>query len=138
MNNFNDHTARCQIREMVSRYVNAIHTQNQEDFLPLWNEQCTCTLISPAGYFVGIRSIYEDFLLGRIRNKYARIDLLTEKVDIRFVDERNAIVIFQYSTDCINREDGEPSGIAGLETQNYALVDHQWKLTHVHYSVDPR
>ena len=45
-----------------------------------------------------------------------------------------AIVLFSYYTDCIRRENGEPYGIEGLETQVYKKQDGDWKLAHVHYS----
>ena len=126
------------IYKMVERYSNAIHTQKAEDFLPLWNENTLCTLISPSGYYVGIESIYQDFLLEQIRKAYSRIDLIADNVDIRIINDTSAVVIFSYYTDCNRRDTGEPFGIAGLETQVYHKVGDNWKLTHVHYSLNPK
>lgn len=125
------------IRQLVDRYCHAIHTQKAEDFLPLWNQDALCTLITPSQLYEGLDSIYQDFLLECIRKSYSRIDLLTEDVDIRIVGD-TAIVIFAYSTDCDLRENGAPFGIAGLETQVYCKTAAGWKLTHIHYSLNTK
>ena len=125
---------KAQIIAMIDRYRHAVHTQEADDFYPLWNPQAQCTLISPGDYYTGVDSIYSDFLIGGIRKAYSRIDLITENVDVRIVNDGCAIAIFAYSTDCDRRDTGEKFGIAGLETQVYNKVDGEWKLTHVHYS----
>lgn len=125
-----------EIMEMIQRYKNAIHTQEAEDFLPLWDGNIPCTLISPSGFYQGVDSIYQDFLLSGIRKAYSRIDLISDHIDIRMMDENNAVVIFAYHTECNRRETGEPFGIAGLETQVYHKGNAGWKLVHVHYSVN--
>ena len=121
--------------ECVERYKHAVHTQAAEDFLPLWAEGCETVLISPGGCYVGTQNIYEQFLLGGIRKAYERIDLLSHQVDVRLISEDLATVVFSYSTDCIRRDNGEPFGIAGLETQVFCRQNGQWKLVHVHYSM---
>lgn len=121
--------------DMVERYRLAIGTQQTEDFLPLWSKQVPCTLVSPSGCYTGVESIYQDFLLGRIRKAYSRIELITHSVDVRMAGDC-AIVLFAYSTDCTLRGSDEPFGIAGLETQVYTREADGWKLTHVHYSAD--
>lgn len=124
-----------EILAMVEGYRQAISTQREEDFLPLWNEQAQCTLISPSGYYVGLQSISRDFLQDRIGKAYSRIELITKNIDVRIVGDC-AIVVFSYSTDCTLRSSGEAFGIAGLETQVYNRIGESWKLTHVHYSAD--
>ena len=52
----------------------------------------------------------------------------------RMLTDDTAIVLFSYYTDCIRRENGEPYGSEGLETQVYKKQDGDWKLAHVHYS----
>lgn len=121
--------------DMVERYRLAIGTQQAEDFLPLWHEKVPCTLISPGGCYTGVESIYQDFLLGRIRKAYSRIELITRSIDVCILGDC-AIVLFAYATDCTLRDTGEPYGIAGLETQVYIRKDDGWKLTHVHYLAD--
>lgn len=125
-----------EILNMVQQYKAAIHTQEAEDFLPLWDENALCTLISPSGFYQGIDSIYQNFLLNGIRKAYSRIDLISDDIHIRRMDDSNAIVLFTYHTDCNRRETGEPFGIAGLETQIYHKGNAGWKLVHVHYSVN--
>lgn len=125
------------ILTMIERYRHAISTQEAEDFLPLWDRSADCTLISPSHSYTGIDAIYNDFLLGAIRHAYSRIDLVTENIDVRILGDC-AVVIFAYATDCIRRDTGEPFGISGLETQVYRLVEGDWKLVHVHYSLNKK
>ena len=124
-----------ELLQAVERYQYAIHTQEASDFLPLWAQGCETVMISPTGYFTGTQNIYESFLLGRIRQVYERIDLISHNIDVRVISSDLATVVFSYSTDCIRRDTGEPYGIAGLETQVYCRQNAQWKLVHVHYSV---
>ena len=121
------------ILRVLEQYVRGIHTQAEEDFLPIWAEGEN-VLISPAGCFTGTQSIYEDFLLGRIQKAYTRIDLIPKETLVRLLGSDTAVVLFSYCTDCIRRETGEPYGIEGLETQVYIKQGADWKLTHVHYS----
>lgn len=123
------------VLEMVERYKTAVHTQAWEDFAPLWAEGTENVLISPGGYFVGTQDIYENFLIGGIRKAYSRIDLISHNIDVRITGD-TAIVVFSYSTDCDRRETGEYFSISGLETQVYVRQESQWKLTHVHYSMN--
>lgn len=125
-------------REMIlgvlEKYKTAVHTQAESDCMPIWAENCECVLISPAGCYRGVEQIYRDFLIGTIRKAYSKIDLLTENVELRMTGADSAVLLFEYSTDCIRRENGEPYGIRGLETQVYVREKGCWKLAHVHYS----
>ena len=56
-------------------------------------------------------------MIGGIQGAYERIELIAEDIQVRFVAEELAIVIFQYRTECVRRETGESYGIRGLETQ---------------------
>ena len=122
------------IQNLVKAYQKAIHSQSKEDFIALWTCQNNNTLISLTNQFNGIESIYQDFLIGGIQKNYSKINLIEENIDIHFIKENIAIVVFQYHTECIKRETGEDYGIAGLETQVVQKVDNQWKLVHIHYS----
>ena len=86
---------------------------------------------------MGKKAIQNDFL-GLIRKVYETIDLISESTDVRLLNEKCALIIFAYHTDCIRRESGEPYGIAGLETQVYILENGDWRLVHVQYSGVPR
>lgn len=121
------------ILHLVKQYQNAIHTQNEEDFRKLWTGEEN-TLISITHLYNGIDSIYHDFLIGGIRKAYSKIDLIAENIDIHFIDEDHAIVIFQYHTECVRNDTNEFYGIQGLETQIIKKIDNEWKLVHIHYS----
>lgn len=122
------------IERLVANYQKAIHTQNKDDFVSLWTKENNNVLISISHQFEGIESIYQDFLIDGIQNAYFKIDLIAEKIDIRFINDELAIVVFKYHTECIKRETNEEYGIAGLETQVIRKVNDEWKLVHVHYS----
>lgn len=126
-----------QIHDMVERYRRAIQTQEADDFLPLWDPAARCTLISPSGFYVGLDAIYQEFLLGGIRRAYSRIELQVKSVQVRLLGQDGALVLFAYATDCERRETGEPFGISGLETQIYHRLGDDWRLVHVHYSIQP-
>ena len=124
-----------QVHAGILQYCRAVHTQNEEDFLPIMAQGIETVLISPGGYFQGNDRILKDFLQGGIRRMYTRIDLIADEIDLRQVAEDTIIAVFAYHTECIRREDGEPHGIAGLETQVWLRQTGEWKLAHVHYSV---
>lgn len=125
---------REKIRNLVRKYQHVIHTQNKEDFMSLWTCDNSNTFISITNKYVGIDSIYHDFLIDGIQKSYKNINLIAEEVDIKFISNYIAIVIFKYHTDCIKRKINEEYGISGLETQVVKKIDDQWKLVHVHYS----
>lgn len=122
------------VLQVLEQYRHAVHTQEAADFLPLWAEDGENVLISPAGCFLGTQSIYEDFLLERIRKAYTKIDLISKEVAVRKLTDTVAVVLFSYYTDCIRRESGEPFGLEGLETQVLRKEGECWKLAHIHYS----
>lgn len=123
-----------QIQALVALYQQAIHTQNEKEFKNLWSKEKQNILISITHQFIGIESIYKDFLIGCIQKNYTHIDLIAENIDVSFINEEIAIVVFQYHTECIKRDTNEEYGIQGLETQVVVKENGEWKLTHIHYS----
>ncbi len=122
------------IKKLVDQYRHVIHTQNKEEFYKLWSSHKENTLISITNKFVGVDSIYQDFLINGIQKTYLSIDLIAEHIDIHLLNEDLAVVIFKYHTECIRREDNLPYGIQGLETQVMIKETGEWKLAHIHYS----
>ena len=122
------------IEEMVLAYCEAVQTQDETAFRSLWARESEATLISIATVFRGIESIVRDFLLGVIQAKYASIHLIAEELQVSLRGADTAVVLFRYHTKCIRRDDGEPYGIAGVETQLFVREAGEWKLSHVHYS----
>ena len=119
------------IRENVLAYCEAVEKQDQNAFRILFDRDAT--LISISTLYNGIDAIADDFL-GAIQRAYQTIRLIPEDIDIHLQENDTAVVIFQYHTECIRREDGSEYGIAGMETQVYIRKDEDWKLIHVHYS----
>ncbi len=127
-----------EILQVLERYKKAIHTQNAEDFYPIWAKSCETSLISGPACYEGTNSIYQNFLIGAIRAAYTHIDLISKETKVRLLSGGCAVVIFSYRTACIRRDTGAPFGIAGLETQVYVKEPDGWKLAHVQYAVDNR
>ena len=119
------------IRKKVLAYCEAVEKQDQSAFRILFDRDAT--LISISTLYNGIDAIADDFL-GAIQRAYQIIRLIPEDIDIHLQENDTAVVIFQYHTECIRREDGSEYGIAGMETQVYIRKDEEWKLIHVHYS----
>lgn len=123
-----------EIQRAVNNYKKVIHSQNKEDFYRLWSKE-DCSLISISNQFFGVDEIYNDFLIGTIQAKFAKIDLVQDgDLTISQPNENMAVVIFRYHTECILRELNAVYGISGVETQVMVREDDQWKLLHVHYS----
>lgn len=118
----------------MEQYKKSVHTQEAEDRYAIWPKQEGNVLISPGGCFRGTKEIHEGFLLNCIRKAYTRIDLISKETTVRKLTDSTAIVVFEYVTDCIRRENGEPFALGGIETQVYVLEDGNWKLAHVQYS----
>ena len=123
-----------EIEEVVSKYCEAIHTQNEADFKSLWTCEETNVEISGSKLFRGIDSIYQDFLVDLIGARYASIYLINDGLDAYQLTDDTAVVIFRYHTECIIRETGEKHGISGLETQVLKRIDGQWKIAHIQYA----
>ncbi len=122
------------LKKYVKKYCESIHSQNENDFKSLWSKKQECILISIGNIFKGVDSIYKDFLIGLVQKAYTKIDLIPDDVDVNINSDDLAIVVFQYHTDCILRQNGEKFGIKGVETQVFIKEDNQWKLKHIHYS----
>lgn len=123
-----------QIKQLVNRYIQAIHTQDKDEFLSLWTGSDADTMISITHVFSGAPAIYQDFLIDLIQQRYSNIDLYSDSLTCHLIDDQTAIVIFAYHTQCTLRETGQDYGIQGLETQVLRRIGGAWKLQHVHYS----
>lgn len=124
-----------EIQQMVERYVESIHTQNEQEFRSLWSGEDTDTMISVTQIYRGLDSIVSDFLIGAIRKSYTEITLIPDsEPEIHQLTDDVAIVIFCYHTECIKRDDGSSFGISGVETQVMKRIGSHWKLCHIHYS----
>ena len=126
------------VLEKLQQYIRLVHTQEESDSIGLWAEKCEVALISGAKQFTGKAATMNAFLKELIRNAYETIDLISESVDVRFLNDSCAVLVFAYHTECIRRETGEPYGIAGLETQVYIKENDEWRLAHVQYSGVPK
>ena len=122
------------LKGLVKRYCELIHSQNEKDFKELWCKNKECMLISIGKIFKGIDSIYKDFVIDLIQKSYTTIDLIPDDIDVHINSNDLAIIIFKYHTDCILRKNGEKFGISGVETQIFIKEDNLWKLKHIHYS----
>ena len=122
------------LKGLVKRYCESIHSQNEKDFKELWCKNKECMLISIGKIFKGIDSIYKDFVIDLIQKSYTTIDLIPDDIDVHINSNDLAIIIFKYHTDCILRKNGEKFGISGVETQIFIKEDNLWKLKHIHYS----
>lgn len=91
-------------------------------------------MISINKSYIGVDTIYQDFLINCIQAFYTKIDLIADYIQVNIISNQLAIVIFQYHTECIKRDTSEKYGIAGLETQVIIKENNIWKLLHVHYS----
>lgn len=123
------------IRDRVLSYCEAIHTQDPVLFDSLWSKENRddCILISIGKVFSGYNSILNDFLLSGIQAAYESIVLIPEDITVTYQDAEYAIITFRYHTECIRREDGNPFGISGVETQVWKHED-DWRMIHLHYS----
>lgn len=122
-----------EIKELISAYANAIHTQDKEDFYSIFSKEDEVSLISNLNQYVGLDNLYKDFLIGGIQNAYSKIDLIIEKENIQLISDTVAIVVLEYHTECIRRETNEEYGIEGLETQVIKKTNEGWKLVHIQY-----
>ena len=52
-----------QIKQLVDRYIQAIHTQDKDEFLSFWTGNDADTMISVTRVFSGNQAIYQDFLI---------------------------------------------------------------------------
>jgi hypothetical protein len=102
---------------LVDRYIQAIHTQDKDEFMSSWTGSKTDTMISITRVFSGDQAIYQDFLIDLIKQRYSNIDLYSHSQTCHLIDDQTAIVIFAYHTQCTQRDTGEDYGIEGLETQ---------------------
>ena len=124
-----------EINDVINKYCLAIGTQDEKDFKNLFSKNKKCHLISVGQVFESIESIYKDFVIGLIQKAYTKIALIKDdELKINFIDEKNAVVIFKYHTDCLMRERGEKFGINGVETQVLIKEEGNWKIVHIHYS----
>ncbi len=121
------------IEELIQKYADAIHTQDEKEFKSLWIQEDTNILISGTKLFGGIESIYQDFLVDLIQKKYSSIRLVNDGLETYLLTDDVAVAVFQYHTECIIRENGEPYGIAGLETQVIKKTKEGWKIAHIQY-----
>lgn len=64
-----------EIKSLIGKYAEIIHTQNVTDWENLWPGEPDNTLIAVSAIFRGFPAISKDFLLGVIRESYSSITL---------------------------------------------------------------
>lgn len=124
-----------EILNSVRKYREVVRTQDKQLYDSLFSDRRHCRLISGGNLYEGKESIYADFLIGGIRQAYSAIELVSEDVEITELGGDTAVVTFRYHTECVRRENGEPYGIRGVETQVLVREEGTWKIMHVHYSI---
>lgn len=122
-----------EIEELIQKYADSIHTQDEKKFKSLWTQEDTNILISGTRLFEGVKSIYQDFLVDLIQKKYSSICLVNDGLQTYLLTDDVAVAVFKYHTECIIRENGKPYGIAGLETQVLKKTEKGWKIAHIQY-----
>lgn len=122
-----------EIEQLVQRYADAVHSQDENEFKSLWTREETNAEISGTKYFQGVDSIYQDFLLNLINGKYSSIYLVNDDLRAYPLTEDTAVVIFKYHTDCIVRATGEKYGMTGIETQVLKKTKDGWRIAHIQY-----
>lgn len=127
-------TTQEQIKELIKKYQRLINNPSHELFDEIFAKNAFCTEIAIIDCYEGRESVYDNFIIGRLQKRFARIELIADSVTVNEISDDLAIAIFKYHTDCNLREDGSPFGIAGIETQVYIKENGEWKLLHVHYS----
>ncbi len=122
-----------EIEQLVQRYTDAIHSQEEMAFKALWTGEDTNMLISGTKLFEGVDTIYRTFLIDLLREKYSSIYLVNDGLQSYLLTDDVAVVVFRYHTDCVVRENGEPYGMAGIETQVLKRTADGWKIAHIQY-----
>lgn len=122
-----------EIEQLIQNYADAVRTQDEKAFKSLWTQEDTNIEISGTKLFKGIESIYQDFLIGSIQKKYSSIIFVNDGLQAYLLTDDVAVAVFEYHTECIVRESGEPYGIAGLETQVLKKTREGWKIAHIQY-----
>lgn len=120
------------IEETIEQYACQIHDQNEKKFRKLFRTDVI--LISGTKVFEGIDEIWGSFLAELIHQKYSDIRLVKEDLKINRLDERTAVAVFRYHTECTLRENGLPHGISGVETQVLQKQAGSWQIVHIHYT----
>jgi len=123
-----------QILELVAKYQDLVHNPSKELFNEVFAQNSFCTEIAITDHYKNRTSIYEDFIIGRLQNRFSRIELIADEITINEISDELVIVVFKYHTDCDLRETGEHTGISGLETQVIVKENNEWRILHVHYS----
>ena len=121
------------IINLVEKYIRCVHTQSYEDFDRVFAKEHECTLISTTNAFKGRDEIFNKFFK-LLNDAYTTINLINDGIDVNIVSDELAVAVYRYHTECIRRENGEPFGIRGLETQIIIKENGEWRLLHVHYS----
>ena len=123
-----------QILELVKKYQSLVNNPSHELFDEVFAKNNFCTEIAITDHYKNREEIYDDFIIGRLQNRFSRIELIADEITINEISDELVIVIFKYHTDCDLRETGEPAGISGLETQVIIKENGKWRILHVHYS----
>lgn len=123
-----------QLLNLVKKYQLLINKPSKELFDEVFAHNSYCTEIAITDYYQGSENVYNNFIIGRLHNRFSQIELIADEIIINEISDKLAITIFKYHTDCILRENGTSTGISGLETQVMIKENDEWRILHVHYS----
>ncbi len=120
------------VEKTIENYQTLIHEPSLELTKQIFEEDAV--LISGTKPFYGPNEIYSIFLMELLYGKYSTVELVKEDLKIKYLDDSTAIAIFHYHTECLLRENGQPHGIVGIETQVLRKHGDEWRISHVHYA----
>ncbi len=121
---------------LLKSYIESINTCNLELAKEIWDKEGSVSLIHPNGHEKGFLEIKDKFYLGIMYENFSYRDLKIKDIMTRYYGN-TAFLEFCWDFYATKKETNEEIHTKGRETQFIVLRDNGWKLSNIHYSIEP-
>ncbi len=125
------------IHTLIERYTKAVDTVDLKLLSQIWSHSPEVSFIYPLGEEQGYDAIEQHVFQNVMGGMFSARDLETNGIAIH-VSGDAAWSEFHWVFHATMRKDESAVTTHGVETQIYRKESGNWRLVHVHYSVDPQ
>jgi ketosteroid isomerase-like protein len=125
------------IHSLIEQYTKAVDTVDLKLLSQIWSHSPEVSFIYPLGEEQGYDAIEQHVFQNVMGGMFSSRDLVAQKVTVH-VNGDAAWSEFHWVFHATMRKDSSAVTTRGVETQIYRRESGNWRLVHVHYSVDPQ
>lgn len=124
------------IKNLLDKYVKSVNECDVELAALFWDNEDGVSFIHPNGYEHSFEEVKQHFYL-QTMGMFSKRDLRLKDIKARTFGEI-AFLEFRWDFYAEFKDSGEKIHTQGRETQFLILRNGEWKISNIHYSLEPQ